>query len=144
MKCLAGGAFVLRGVVAVNVCTLSASRMCMERQWRLGRKSDSREISWVDAVAVRYCPDTLNNEGRYGRHLEKASYEADQESAASVHRESGIWHRSRYRHIVVGEAYGLSAAHWRTAGHRSVRVPTTCSSDGGHEKLPVGGQIPPH
>jgi superfamily I DNA/RNA helicase len=42
-----------------------------------------------------------------------ASYEADQVSSVKLQRESGIWHRSRYRHIVVDEAQDLSAAHWK-------------------------------
>ena len=42
-----------------------------------------------------------------------AAYEADQESAVKVQRESGVWLRPRYRHIVVDEAQDLSAAHWR-------------------------------
>ncbi|WP_248965308.1 UvrD-helicase domain-containing protein [Sphaerisporangium perillae] len=42
-----------------------------------------------------------------------ASYEADQANGVKLQRESGIWHRPRYRHIVVDEAQDLSAAHWR-------------------------------
>jgi len=47
------------------------------------------------------------------RAMKLAAYQADQESAVKVHRESGIWYRPRYRHIVVDEAQDLSAAHWR-------------------------------
>lgn len=43
----------------------------------------------------------------------RASYEADQLDAVKLHRESGIWHRPRYRHIVVDEAQDLGPAHWR-------------------------------
>ncbi|GII75683.1 DNA helicase [Sphaerisporangium rufum] len=47
------------------------------------------------------------------RARDTAAYLADQVSSAKVQRESGIWHRPRYRHIVVDEAQDLSAAHWR-------------------------------
>ncbi|MFE0153216.1 UvrD-helicase domain-containing protein [Nonomuraea sp. NPDC059007] len=42
-----------------------------------------------------------------------AAYAADQISSVKLQRESGIWHRPRYRHIVVDEAQDLGAAHWK-------------------------------
>src|SRR5690606_8003449 len=43
----------------------------------------------------------------------RIAYETDQAEEVKVQRESGIWHRPRYRHAVVDEAQDLSAAHWR-------------------------------
>ncbi|MET9244940.1 UvrD-helicase domain-containing protein [Nonomuraea sp. NPDC003709] len=45
--------------------------------------------------------------------LERARARESYEANAGVQRESGIWHRPRYRHIVVDEAQDLSAAHWK-------------------------------
>lgn len=45
--------------------------------------------------------------------MEKARDRVSYEANAGLQRESGIWHRPRYRHIVVDEAQDLSVAHWK-------------------------------
>jgi len=45
--------------------------------------------------------------------IERARARETYEANPGVQRESGIWHRPRYRHIVVDEAQDLSAAHWK-------------------------------
>lgn len=41
------------------------------------------------------------------------AYEADQVSSPKLQRDSGVFYRPRYRHVVVDEAQDLSAAHWK-------------------------------
>ncbi|MGN9779793.1 UvrD-helicase domain-containing protein [Nonomuraea sp. ZG12] len=45
--------------------------------------------------------------------MEKARDRASYEANAGLQRESGVWHRPRYSHIVVDEAQDLSVAHWK-------------------------------
>ncbi|WP_344244176.1 UvrD-helicase domain-containing protein [Actinocorallia libanotica] len=47
------------------------------------------------------------------RKLKREAFEAAQVSSEKLHRESGISHHPRYKHIVVDEAQDLSAAHWK-------------------------------
>ncbi|GGQ00514.1 UvrD-helicase domain-containing protein [Streptosporangium pseudovulgare] len=74
---------------------------------RYVKRLDEKEVWTYRQVAERAARLEIERARR------RASYETDQISSVKVQRESGIWHRPRYRHIVVDEAQDLSAAHWK-------------------------------
>ncbi|MER6827003.1 UvrD-helicase domain-containing protein [Streptosporangium sp. NPDC000563] len=74
---------------------------------RYVKRLDEKELWTFRQVAERAARLEIE------RARERASYEADQVSSVKVQRESGIWHRPRYRHVVVDEAQDLSSAHWK-------------------------------
>ncbi|SNS08371.1 UvrD/REP helicase N-terminal domain-containing protein [Streptosporangium subroseum] len=71
------------------------------------KRLDDKELWTFRQVAERAARMEIE------RARQRASYEAGQVSSVKLQRESGIWHRPRYRHIVVDEAQDLSAAHWK-------------------------------
>lgn len=74
---------------------------------RYVKRLDDKDVWTYRQVAERAARLEIERAAR------NASYEADQVSSIKLQRESGIWHRPRYRHIVVDEAQDLSAAHWK-------------------------------
>ncbi|MEV0230908.1 UvrD-helicase domain-containing protein [Nonomuraea sp. NPDC050786] len=74
---------------------------------RYVKRLDDKDVWTYRQVAERAARLEIERAAR------NASYEADQASSIKLQRESGIWHRPRYRHIVVDEAQDLSAAHWK-------------------------------
>ncbi|MEV4380810.1 UvrD-helicase domain-containing protein [Streptosporangium sp. NPDC049644] len=74
---------------------------------RYVKRLDEKELWTFRQVAERAARLEIE------RARELASYEADQVSSVKLQRESGIWHRPRYRHVVVDEAQDLSSAHWK-------------------------------
>ncbi|MFB9675992.1 UvrD-helicase domain-containing protein [Streptosporangium vulgare] len=74
---------------------------------RYVKRLDEKELWTFRQVAERAARLEIE------RARERASYEADQVSSVKLQRESGIWHRPRYQHVVVDEAQDLSSAHWK-------------------------------
>ncbi|MER5418211.1 UvrD-helicase domain-containing protein [Streptosporangium roseum] len=74
---------------------------------RYVKRLDDKEVWTFRQVAERAARLEIE------RARQRASYEADQVSSVKLQRESGIWHRPRYRHVVVDEAQDLSSAHWK-------------------------------
>ncbi|MEU7746719.1 UvrD-helicase domain-containing protein [Nonomuraea sp. NPDC049158] len=75
--------------------------------WRLAE----RYVMRLDAKGVWTNQQFAERAARM--ETEKARDRASYEANAGLQRESGIWHRPRYRHIVVDEAQDLSVAHWK-------------------------------
>ncbi|WP_084960227.1 UvrD-helicase domain-containing protein [Thermoactinospora rubra] len=85
----------------------SISRQDRAAIWQLAE----RYVMRLDAKGVWTNQQFAERAARI--ELEKARDRASYEANAGVQRESGIWHRPRYRHIVVDEAQDLSVAHWK-------------------------------
>ncbi|GAA1717090.1 UvrD-helicase domain-containing protein [Nonomuraea bangladeshensis] len=85
----------------------SISREDRAAIWRLAE----RYVMRLDAKGVWTNQQFAERAARL--EMEKARDRASYEANAGLQRESGVWHRPRYRHIVIDEAQDLFVAHWK-------------------------------